>query len=225
MGYSGLPRETFVFLGDLRANNSRDWFEAHRAEYEAHWLHAGLDLIAALAPLCAGMSPRLLAVPKLNQSLRRINRDTRFSKDKSPYQPWLHVILSTGPAFNKVPGMHLVLTPDGLGYGAGQYGLEPDALERMRQRICDPGARSRLLAALGAAETVQSILDQPDLARVPKGFDPAPDWDHLLRRKSLIVRTQADLPPPDWLFTPEVPERLATVARAHLPLLAWLTAG
>ncbi len=49
--YAGLPRETFVFLRDLAAHNDREWFEAHRAEYEAHWLTAGLDLIAALGPL------------------------------------------------------------------------------------------------------------------------------------------------------------------------------
>jgi uncharacterized protein (TIGR02453 family) len=224
MGYPGLRRETFAYLQALAAHNDREWFEAHRTDYEAHWLQAGLDLIAALAPLCQAMEPRLLAVPKLNQSLRRINRDTRFSKDKTPYQPRLHLILSTGPAFNKEPGMHIVLTPQGLGYGAGHYGMDPAALDRMRGRICDPGQRERLLAALEAARTVGSEIDPPDLARVPNGYDSGPEWDHLLRRKGMIVRTQADRPPPDWLFTSAAPERLAGLIRAHLPLLAWLLA-
>jgi uncharacterized protein (TIGR02453 family) len=222
MVYPGVSRATFDFLRELSAHNNRDWFEAHRADYDAYWLKAGLDLVAALGPFCDRMAPRLLAVPKLNQSLRRIHRDTRFSKDKTPYQPWLHVILSTGPAFNKVPAMHLVLTPEGLGYGAGQYGLEPEALDRMRHRICNPTDRGRLVAALEQAGTAQSRLDPPDMARVPKGYAPDPDWDHLLRRKSLIVRTQGDLPAPDWLFGPEAPERLAAITRAHLPLLGWL---
>ena len=221
MTYPGLPPQTLAYLRDLAANNSRDWFEAHRDAYEAHWLKAGLDLVAALAPLCDRMTPRLMAVPRLNQSLRRIHRDTRFSKDKSPYQPWLHLILSTGTPFNQVPGMHLVLTPDGLGYGAGQYGLEPQALDRMRQRLCDPGDRAQLQTALTAAEAVGSTLDPPDLARAPKGFAPA-DWDHLLRRKHLITRSQTNLPPPDWLFTPSAPDKLAGIIRAHLPVLRWL---
>jgi uncharacterized protein (TIGR02453 family) len=224
MAYAGMNPETFTFLRALADNNSRDWFEAHRADYETHWLTAGLDLIAALAPLCDGMTPRLLAVPKLNQSLRRIHRDTRFSKDKTPYQPWLHLILSTGTEFNKMPGMHLVFTPDGFGYGAGEYGLEPAALDRLRARICDAGERTGLLAALAQAAEVQSLLDPPDLARVPKGYAADPAWDHLLRRKSVIMRTQSDLPPPDWLFTPEAPRGLAHLVRAHLPLLAWLSA-
>lgn len=220
--FAGLPRQTFSYLSDLSANNSRDWFEAHRGDYESCWLHPALDLIAALAPLCAAMTPRLLAVPKLNKSLRRIHRDTRFSKDKTPYQPWLHLILSTGAAFNKVPGMHIVLTPRGLGYGAGHYGLQPGALEALRHRICDDGDRADLIKALDAAKSVGSVLDEPDLARVPKGFAADPAWDHLLRRKSLIVRTRENLAAPEWLFTGEAPERLAAITRAHLPLLAWL---
>jgi uncharacterized protein (TIGR02453 family) len=224
MPYAGLPRESLAFLQALTAHNDRDWFEAHRADYEDLWLKAGLDLIAALAPACEAMHPRLLAVPKLNQSLRRIHRDTRFSKDKTPYQPWLHLILSTGPAFNKVPGMHIVLGPDGLGYGAGQYGLEPAALDRLRKRICDPVQRGQLLTALDTAGQVDSTLDPPDLARVPKGYVADPVWDHLLRRKSLIVRTQTPRTTPDWLFSTDAPDRLAAITRAHLPLLAWLTA-
>lgn len=220
--YPGLGHATFDYLGALAVHNDRDWFEAHRAEYEAHWLKAGLDLVEALGPACGTMQPRLLAVPKLNQSLRRIHRDTRFSKDKTPYQPRLHLILSTGPAFNKVPGMHLVLGPDGLGYGAGHYGLEPEALDRMRRRMCSPVDRADLLAALDQAATVQSTLDPPDLARVPQGYVADRDWDHLLRRKGLIVRTQASLPVPDWLFTPEALQHLTRITQAHLPVLAWL---
>lgn len=225
MAHPGLKPEVFSFLRALAANNNRDWFEANRADYQEHWLEAGLDLIAALAPLCAEMRPRLLAVPKLNQSLRRIHRDTRFSRDKTPYQPWLHLILSTGPAFNKVPGMHIVLTPEGLGYGAGHYGLGPDALDRMRRRMCDPVDRSRLFAALDQAALTGSRLDPPDLARVPKGYVTEPDWDHLLRRKGLILRTQTDLPVPEWLFTSEAADNLADIARSHLPLLDWLLDG
>lgn len=223
MSYAGLPRESLAFLQGLAAHNSRDWFDAHRHDYDEYWLKAGLDLVAELAPHCATMQPRLLAVPKLNQSLRRTHRDTRFSKDKTPYQPWLHLILSTGSAFNKVPGFHIVLTPRGLGYGAGHYALDPTALDLMRRRMCDEMDRAQLLAALSVAATVQSTLDPPILARVPKGYVAPLDWDHLLRRKGLIVRTQADLPVPDWLFSSHAPEMLATIMKAHLPLLAWLT--
>jgi hypothetical protein len=57
---------------------------------------------------------------------------------------------------------------------------------------------------------------------VPKGYAADAAWDHLLRRKNLIVRTQGNLPTPDWLFTPKAAEEIATIALAHLPLLDWL---
>ncbi|MBH1974239.1 MAG: DUF2461 family protein [Rhodobacteraceae bacterium] len=112
MSYAGLPRETTRFLAGLAAENNRDWFESHRAEYQAFWLNAGLDLIAALSGPVSELG--LTAVPKLNASLRRIHRDTRFSRDKRPYDPALHMIFSVGTAFNKEPGVHIVLRPDSL---------------------------------------------------------------------------------------------------------------
>ena len=199
MTYGGLPRDTIGYLRGLAAHNDRDWFEGHRADYAAHWLGAGLDLVAALSGPCAALQPPLMAVPKLNASLRRINRDVRFSKDKRPYEPRLHLILSTGPAFNKVPGVHLVIDGDGLGYGAGHYGFAPEGLERYRRAMADPARRQGFEAMLAMAGKVGAVLDAPDLMRVPKGFEVA-DWDGLILRKSVIVRTPRPMDHPDWLF-------------------------
>lgn len=221
--YQGLPRATPDYLAALAAHNDRDWFEARRDRYAQDWLAAGLDLAAALSGPCAGLTPPLLAVPKLNASLRRIHRDVRFSPDKRPYDPRLHLILSTGPAFNKVPGVHIVIGADGLGYGAGHYGFTPPMLERFRHRLCEPGARAGLEALLAQAAQVGCLLDPPDLTRVPRGFDAAPDWDHLIRRKCVILRTPAPLPLPAWLFTPDCVDGLMRIVRALNPLAHWLT--
>jgi uncharacterized protein (TIGR02453 family) len=222
MTYPGLHTATLVFLGDLEANNDRDWFATNRDRYERYWLSAGLDLIAVIGPLLGDLRPSLQAVPKLNHSLRRIHRDFRFSADKRPFDPCLHIILSTDGAFNKVPGFHFVIRAQSIAFGAGHYGLSPDRLDAIRRRICDPADRADLLAALGQAAATGSDLDPPDLARVPNGYESAPEWDQLLRRKSMIARTQLPLPVPDWLFGPEAPRRIAQLAAAHVPLLAWL---
>ena len=219
MAYEGLPHGTIPYLQGLEANNDRDWFEEHRAAYERDWLGAGLDLIAALSGPCGELG--LLAVPRLNASLRRIHRDVRFSKDKRPYEPRLHVILSTGANFNKVAGVHLVISGQGIGYGAGVYGLDPVELEAYRRRICDPVAREVFMAHLATAGSVHAVIDPPDLARVPKGFDAAP-WDGFLRRKSVIVRTQEDIAPPAWLAGPEAVQGWMGIVRALAPLTHWL---
>ena len=128
-------KATFDYLSDLQANNSRDWFEANRALYETHWKEAALDFIADLSGRMAKLDPALIGEAKLNKSLRRINRDVRFSKDKSPYSGRLHMVFWRGGHPNRSPGMHFVLHPEGIGYGAGQWGLEPAALKRIRERI------------------------------------------------------------------------------------------
>jgi hypothetical protein len=92
----------------------------------------------------------------------------------------------------------------------------------MRRRICDPQDRTRLLAALATAAETGSRLDAPDLARLPPGFAAPGDWEHLLRRRHLVQRTQGMQAVPDWLFSAEAPARIAALARAHLPLLSWL---
>lgn len=220
MAFGGLPRELTDFLAGLEADNSRDWFEAHRADYEAFWLRPALDLAAALSGPAAAMG--LMAVPKLNASVRRINRDVRFSADKSPYRARLHLLLSTGPAFNKVPGVHLVISATGLGHGVGYHGFSPQGLERFRAAVCEPGQRAELLDLLARAAAQEAQLTEPDLARVPKGWPSGEDWDHLLRRKHLVARTPSHLPQPEWLFTQDcVPGLMALVADLA-PLARWL---
>jgi len=221
MSYAGVPRGMVSYLAALEQHNNRDWFEAHRAEYEVHWLGAGLDLVAALSGPCAALKPALMAVPKLNASLRRINRDVRFAKDKRPYDPRLHLILSTGPLFNKVPGVHLVIDAAGIGYGAGHYGFAPDGLDRYRRTLADPGERAGFEALLAQAAGVGAVLDPPELARVPKGFAAA-GWDGLIRRKSVIVRTPVHLAHPDWLFGRDAIPHLMAIVAALNPVAQYL---
>jgi uncharacterized protein (TIGR02453 family) len=164
----------------------------------------------------------LMSVPKLNASLRRIHRDTRFSADRRPYEPRLHLVLSTGPEFNKVPGVHLVVGPDSFRHGVGQWMFAPDAIARLRQAFCDADRRAEFLALLARAEAQGEALDPPELARVPKGWPAEGAWTHLLRRKHIVVRTQSDQPAPDWLFGPQALDGLLALVADLAPLARWL---
>ncbi len=220
MAFAGVRRGLPGFLAGLEAENSREWFEAHRAEYEALWLKPALDLAAALSGPVAEIG--LMAVPKLNGSVRRINRDVRFSNDKRPYHAHWHLVLSTGSAVNKVPGVHIVISSEGFGFGVGHYGFAPEALERLRRAFCESGQREAFLAALALAEGQGAHLDAPDLARVPKGFPAGAEWDHLLRRKHIVARTQGRRSCPDWLFGPDCVAGLLPIIADLAPLARWL---
>ena len=79
--------ELFSFLEDLAANNDREWFAANKRRYEEHLLEPALAFIEDFAPRLEQISPHFRADPRPNGgSLFRIYRDTRFSKDKTPYK-------------------------------------------------------------------------------------------------------------------------------------------
>ncbi len=214
--------ETFSFLKDLRDNNAKAWFDANRDRYEAHWKAPALAFIDEVSGEMAALDPPLKAEARLNGSLRRINRDVRFSKDKSPYAPRLHLVFWHGGHPNRSPGMHFVLDPDGVGCGAGQWGLEPTRLATLRDRIVsDPSSLTR---ALDSAETVGCRLGDPDLMRLPKGYEATGRTAELLRYKGFVARTHDVRAPRDVLIGAAATDWAMAQTLALLPLIRWLAA-
>ena len=216
-------RNTFDFLADLDANNSKDWFDANRDRYEAHWKGAALDFIAAISEQMAALDPPLDAVPKLNGTLRRINRDVRFSKDKSPYNARLHMIFWNGSHPNRSPAVHIVLNPRGVGYGAGQFGLQPPELATIRKRIVDSSDGDDLIAALDAATAVGCRMGEPDLARLPRGFEAEGPRAELLRHKAIVARTFDQDAPPGAVIGDGATGWIMETTNALMPLVRWLS--
>ncbi|MCB2111057.1 MAG: DUF2461 domain-containing protein [Defluviimonas sp.] len=222
--FAGFPQETFAFLDELAQNNRRSWFEANRARYERFWREPGLAFVEALGPGMAAMTPAMKAEPRLNGSLRRINRDTRFALDKTPYDPQLHLIFWPGAHPNRGAGFHFVLRADGIGYGAGRWAFEGDLLARYRARLADPAERDRLLAAIEAGRGIGCYLDEPHLKTVPKGHAGTPDWDFLLRYKGLVLRTMDGQMMPRWIEGPEAVDEVLDRCARLMPLVSWLDA-
>ncbi|HKI61335.1 MAG TPA: TIGR02453 family protein, partial [Mariprofundaceae bacterium] len=78
---------TFNFLGQLAENNRREWFQEHKQQYEDAVREPALAFIKAMRPYMAEMAPHFVAdARKMGGSLMRVHRDTRFSKDKTPYK-------------------------------------------------------------------------------------------------------------------------------------------
>jgi uncharacterized protein (TIGR02453 family) len=78
--FNGFSENTLEFLEDLKRNNSKEWFEAHRPEYEEHVKGPSEQFVVGMGKKLQSLSPCINAVPKVNKSLFRINRDTRFSQ-------------------------------------------------------------------------------------------------------------------------------------------------
>jgi len=96
MSFDGFRRETTQFLAGLREHNKKEWFDAHRDDYEQAFLVPAMALTKALAPRLRKIEPDINVEARVNGSIMRINRDIRFSRDKSPYKDHLDLWFWTG---------------------------------------------------------------------------------------------------------------------------------
>jgi uncharacterized protein (TIGR02453 family) len=175
----------FDFLRELRANNHRDWFQRNRARYDSDVRDPALRFVADVGPSLQRISEHIVADPRpVGGSLFRINRDVRFSTDKSPYKTAVgmsfgHDRGSDGPA----PGLYLHLEPGESFAGGGVHMADGPTLRLVRDAIV---ARTGEWAA---------IVDDPAFApafvnmgealmRAPRGYDPAHPRVEDLKRKS-----------------------------------------
>ena len=178
--------QTLEFLGELRANNNREWFEANKHRYESDVREPALAYIEAMAPHLAKISGSFLASPKkVGGSLMRIYRDVRFSKDKTPYKT------NIGIQFRHVagkdvhaPGFYLHIDPDEVFLGAGIWRPDGPTLQQMRLLIDDDQARWRKLAK--KLNTKGYALSGESLKRPPKGYDKDHPLIDDLKRKDFI---------------------------------------
>lgn len=128
---------TFAFLEDLAANNRREWFEANKQRYEALVREPALDFIEAMEAPLEKFAPHFRAeARKAGGSLMRVFRDTRFSRDKTPYKTniGIHFRHTLGKDVH-APGFYVHIAPDACFLGAGCWHPESDALGRMRDLI------------------------------------------------------------------------------------------
>ncbi len=151
--FSGFTKETVRFYTALRKNNNRDWFEANRETYERHVMTPAKLFVTAMGERLKTVIPGIVAVPKVNKSIFRINRDTRFSLDPSPYKTNLGLYFWDG-----------VRAADGIRRAsisassrrtscsaAGMYMIPDSLLGRYRKAVVDPrrGAEiAKIVAAL-----------------------------------------------------------------------------
>ena len=208
------------FLRRLGQNNDRAWFNAHRDEYEAarrQWFDEVDRLIARLATY----HPEV-AVRDARASSYRINRDTRFSPDKSPYKQWFAASFSPSPVRDAGAGYSLQLDsrPGESGLYAGMYCLDSAQLRKMRHAIVDNIDEFRgIIAEPGLRELYGDSWVGPALKTIPQGWPKDhPDAD-LLRLKSYGKFHEL---PQAFFSSPSWPEEAADMLAPTRPLVDFI---
>jgi uncharacterized protein (TIGR02453 family) len=179
---------TFGFLRALNKNNSRDWFHAHKDDYERHVREPFLQLITDLQAPLVKISAHYRADPRKNGgSLFRIFRDTRFSNNKLPYKPWqgarfFHARRHQIPA----PSFYMHIAPGDCFAGGGMWHPDSDALKHIRGFLVDnPAAWKRATQSKSFREQLQ--LGGDTLTRPPRGYDPTHELIDDLKRKDFVA--------------------------------------
>ncbi len=184
----------FRFLRELTRHNERAWFHANKARYESAVRDPMLKLIGDLAEPLAKISPHYRADPRtVGGSLFRIQRDTRFANDKTPYKTHVGMrFFHERGREAEAPSFYLHVQPGNCFVGAGLWHPQPDTLRRVRHFVVDnPG--SWKAAAHGDKFRKRFDLDDSEmLVRPPRGY-PA-DFVHLddLRRKNHVALRHID---------------------------------
>ena len=180
-------KQTFTFLSNLADNNTREWFEEHKQEYEDCVREPALDFIAHMSEEMPAISKHFLAVPKkMGGSLMRVYRDTRFARDKTPYKTniGIHFRHEVGKDVH-APGYYVHIEPGECFVGIGLWRPDADALFKIREAIVKNGdawAKAREDKAFSKNFT----LEGDTLAKAPRGFAKDHPLVEDLKRKDFI---------------------------------------
>lgn len=229
--FQGFSNKAFGFLKELKKHNDKGWFNAHRADYEQYLLAPLRDLVTDLADCMLGIDLSFEVTPVVNKTISRIYRDTRFSKDKSPFRDCMWITFKrSGKEWSRwSAGYFLEINPTWYRYGLGFYDAAPDIMAQFRRQLDeDP---DRFLKAIAWFDNQDTFTLEGEQYKRPKGPDkpePIGTWynhksfylcckrknDKAIRSPQLVDDLQAG-------FTQTAPlyhYLLDTIARVKTPL-------
>ncbi|MDH3788426.1 MAG: DUF2461 domain-containing protein [Xanthomonadales bacterium] len=219
--FRGFPKDFFAFFEDLKINNNRVWFNENKGRYRQSVVDPISEFIVCMAPRLHKLSKHYIANPKPHGgSMFRIYRDTRFSKDKTPYKTHAGVQFRHEAGKDAhAPGFYLHLAGDGIFYGGGVWNPASPQLNRIRDFIAD---NARSWARIVNAPKVKALggIRGDSLKRPPRGFDAQHVHIDDLKRKSFYIMTEV---PADHALKPEFINEVTEGFRRALPLNRFIT--
>jgi uncharacterized protein (TIGR02453 family) len=216
--FPGIPSAGIDFFRSLARHNNRDWFLPRKHIFEEQVKQPMRELVAALNAAMMDFAPDYTTDP--DKAILRIYRDTRFSKDKTPYKTHLAANFRwRGSGRHEGAGFYFAISHKEVAIGGGLYIPTPEALLAMRNYIADNYEELRKVAGSRTVRRLLGEVQGEQLTRVPKGFaadHPAADW---LRFKQYIFYMVLE---PEIATSPALLREIVQRFRAMTPFVAFL---
>lgn len=210
--------ESLRFLRALRRNNRREWFNAHRDDYEAHLREPMRAIISQLADDFRDFGPEFVANPKT--SMYRIHRDVRFSENKAPYKTHIAANFPTrGLPKHEGAGLYFHVSSAEVWVGGGMYAPPQPQLHAVREHIALNSRRLRTLVESPAFRRDVGTLEGERLRRVPRGFSKDHEAVEYLKFRQFLAGREFE---PGFAISPRFYAGLLTVFRRVVPLMRFL---
>lgn len=207
-----------TFFKDLAKNNNKEWFDANRARYEK----------SVKEPFAAFVAEAIIRIGKHDKAIKlepkeaifRINRDIRFSKDKTPYKLECSAIISpAGRKDHAIPGIYFAFGPESLKFYGGAYLPEKDQLERIRTAIMRDGKSFRKIIEAKAFRSLFGEVQGEANKVLPAEFKAAAAKEPLIANKQFYVGAEK---PAKLVTDPKLMELFMDHYLAMCPFNAWL---
>jgi uncharacterized protein (TIGR02453 family) len=219
--FNGFLPETVAFFNSLEKNNTRQWFEKHKQDYEIYVKNPSIDFVTAMGEVLTQIAPGIHAIPKVNQSLFRINKDTRFSTDKRPYKTNLGILFWEGRGKRmECPGFYFHVEKDQLMLGVGMHCFPKSFFGPYREAVVDKKPGATLQKAVRKVSGLGYTIGEKKYKRVPSGYDPDHVNSEYLKFGGLTAMWMGKIP--DAFFSDEIIDFSFAHFKKMAPIHEWL---
>ena len=224
LAFEGFSNKTTKFFKDLKKNNTKKWFEAHKQDYETFVMLPSKAFVITMRDKLKKYVPDIVAVPKINRSLFRINRDTRFSPDKSPYKTNMGIFFWEGSRPRmECPGFYFHLEPNKLLMGVGLYMFPKYLFDTYRKSVVHPKYGNELAEIVTKIQKKKGYqVGGKHYKRVPAGFDPSHPNADLLLHNGFHAGIESSIP--EEFYSQKLINYCWKKFQPLLPLHSWLVA-
>jgi uncharacterized protein (TIGR02453 family) len=184
-------------------------------------LHPAREFVIKMGKKLRKIAPEVNAIPKINKSLFKINRDVRFSKDKSPYKTYMGIWLWEGDGKRmESSGFYLHVENKNLLIGVGIKMFPKPLLDRYRKAVVDKKQGAALKNAIKKVTAKGYLIDGKNYKKVPRGYDPEHPNAEYLRFNGLTARVEEIVP--DVFYSDAIIDHAYAHYKNMLPLHRWL---